>query len=116
MNDWLKELKPGDEVFVSLGDSCFRADVEKVTKHHVRVNGEKFSRKDGFNNADTCWLDPTSNKWCRNYESWQRLLDRISELRAACAEIDNYSAVDNVSANLAALVAGLKKRKAYTED
>lgn len=115
MNDWLHDLNPGDEVFVTYGLGCFRSIVDKVTKRHVVADRDRFSLKTGKAEAHfSRRLLPITDEECLKQEARALLRDRLKELSEVCSSIEDYRVINNVSATLAAIIAGLKTRT--TED
>lgn len=87
-NEWLQNLKAGDTVVLTDGESEVVRQVNKVTRTQVVLAGERrMRRSDGRNMGgsvwDSCWIEPaTTERVCtiRERKEHQR---RIVQLRDA---------------------------------
>ena len=113
MNNWLQDLKVGDEVFVSYGHGMFLESVEAVTKTTLTVGGDKFRRKSG-----TCvespskWLedrtDPEARwKWARGV--LREAMTGFTILTKSMTRLEDTDVMLRYAATLNAMTAAIKK-------
>jgi ribosomal protein L14 len=108
MKEWLNNLKPGDEVFVSqrYGKPSERVIVERLTKAHiVTKGGKRFRKRDGvIVGADTWSMQILQEPTSRRREEW-----RVHRLKQAAWMWINRLTVPNDSEKLIEFVQTLKE-------